>query len=131
MCGSSGAKLLADCTGRKLSKKHVVEHTKNGQVFLCGFPPKRKEKSGSVAEIEKRKKAREAAPEVTSVYRQQMHKDCGGWIVAVATSSEIRLACNKCSQMWEFAFPLFATGYLPCVVPKDWETLPGTMPLHP
>jgi hypothetical protein len=52
------------------------------------------------------------------MYCQQVHVNCGGWLVVVAKRNAVAAACNKCGSVWEVASPLVGFGV---TVPKDWE----------
>lgn len=50
-------------------------------------------------------------------YIQQLHRDCGGVLVAVARPNQVAFACRKCLVAWEIQAPIVGFG---CQVPADW-----------
>ncbi len=39
-------------------------------------------------------------------YVQQVHRDCGGEIVVVATPEKVAIACRRCKSVWTMDAPL-------------------------
>lgn len=53
------------------------------------------------------------------IYQQQLHADCGGWIVVVAKPGMVAAACNRCQLVWEIE-PSIHMGH-GCTIPSDWK----------
>ena len=64
------------------------------------------------------------------IYRQQIHKDCGGEIVAVASSNNLGLACKSCHTFWGFDLPFLGVK-IPASRPEEWVDFASTGVLKP
>jgi hypothetical protein len=64
----------------------------------------------------------ELVPKIsTPIWKQQLHKGCGGMLLCIAKPGKIGIICSTCRTTWLVEVPILGPN-IPSTVPDDWES---------